>query len=81
MKGTIICYGDSNTNGYDPRSFMGDRYGKDIRWTGVLAEKTDWSIRNHGMNGAVSPILLRRSALPVSRQKSGAGNRRPYGSP
>ena len=55
MKGTIICYGDSNTYGYDPRSFMGDRYGKDIRWTGVLAEKTDWSIRNHGMNGRCIP--------------------------
>ena len=60
MNGTIICYGDSNTYGYDPRSFMGDRYGKDIRWTGILAENTDWNIRNHGMNGRCIPHTASR---------------------
>ena len=31
---TILCYGDSNTYGYNPVN--GLRYPKDVRWTGVL---------------------------------------------
>ncbi len=31
---TIVCYGDSNTHGYDPRN--GGRYAYDIRWPGRL---------------------------------------------
>ena len=27
----IICFGDSNTWGYDPRSYLGERYPKDVR--------------------------------------------------
>ena len=30
----VICFGDSNTYGYDPRSFLGDRYGPTDRWPG-----------------------------------------------
>lgn len=55
MSGTIICYGDSNTYGYDPRSFAGGRYGKNIRWTGILEEGTDWNVKNHGVNGRCIP--------------------------
>ncbi len=55
MSGTIICYGDSNTYGYDPRSFAGGRYEKNIRWTGILEDRTDWNIRNHGINGRCIP--------------------------
>ena len=29
MAETIVCYGDSNTYGYAPRSFMGERYPKE----------------------------------------------------
>ena len=32
---TILCYGDSNTYGYNPENFL--RYGKDRRWTGILS--------------------------------------------
>ena len=32
---TILCYGDSNTYGFDPRT--GFRYPADVRWTGRLA--------------------------------------------
>ncbi len=28
----IICFGDSNTYGYDPRSYLGGRYDADNRW-------------------------------------------------
>ena len=31
---TILCYGDSNTYGYNPVN--GLRYPKGVRWTGVL---------------------------------------------
>ncbi|MBO4689063.1 MAG: SGNH/GDSL hydrolase family protein [Clostridiales bacterium] len=31
---TILCYGDSNTYGYDPKT--GLRYPHDVRWTGHL---------------------------------------------
>ena len=36
----IICFGDSNTFGYDPRSWFGGRYEADCRWVDILAEKT-----------------------------------------
>jgi lysophospholipase L1-like esterase len=31
---SILCYGDSNTWGYDPET--GERFGRDERWPGVL---------------------------------------------
>ena len=55
MKGTIICYGDSNTYGYDPQSLTGGRYPENIRWTGILQEKSGWLIKNHGVNGRCIP--------------------------
>ena len=36
---TILCYGDSNTYGYDPKTGM--RYPKAIRWTGHLQDVLD----------------------------------------
>ena len=57
----VLCYGDSNTYGYDPRSYCGGRYPADSRWVDLLAEKTGWEIRNEGMNGREIP----RSAIPV----------------
>lgn len=32
---TILCYGDSNTYGYNPKD--GSRYSQEVRWTGVLS--------------------------------------------
>lgn len=51
----VICYGDSNTYGYDPRSFLGDRYPADSRWVDLLAKETGWDIENRGMNGREIP--------------------------
>ncbi len=34
LRKTILCYGDSNTYGYNPSN--GLRYPEDIRWTGRL---------------------------------------------
>lgn len=55
MKPTYIFYGDSNTYGYDPRSFLGDQYPPDVRWTGILKKQTDWDIHNHGICGRSIP--------------------------
>ena len=55
MPGTIICYGDSNTYGYDPHDQMEGRYPKDVRWTGILETETSWKIENHGVNGRSIP--------------------------
>ena len=37
MKRTILCYGDSNTYGYDPQSPLGGRYPPQVRWPDQLA--------------------------------------------
>ena len=51
----IICFGDSNTYGYDPRSYLGDRYDADSRWGDILATATGWIISNMGQNGREIP--------------------------
>lgn len=52
----MLCYGDSNTYGYDPRGFVGDRYQKESRWVDILAQKLKWEIQNEGQNGREIPI-------------------------
>ena len=54
----LLCYGDSNTYGYDPRSYLGGRYPKTVRWTGLLNTK-DWEVINRGENGRSIPKLSR----------------------
>ena len=48
----ILCLGDSNTYGYDPRSYFGSRYPSEVRWTDCLGEH---EIINCGMNGLPIP--------------------------
>ena len=50
---TVVCYGDSNTWGYDPRSFLGDRY--DHPWPEYLGELTGWEMVNAGSCGRRVP--------------------------
>ena len=58
----VICFGDSNTYGYDPRGYFGGRYGADNRWVDILAVETGWEIRNMGQNGREIPSFV--PALP-----------------
>lgn len=51
----MLCYGDSNTYGYDPRGFFGDRYPKESRWVDILMQKPKWQIQNEGQNGREIP--------------------------
>ena len=57
MMKTILFYGNSNTYGYDPRSFFGDRFSREIRWTSRLsaAAEKEWKIFADGMNGREIP--------------------------
>ena len=52
-KGTIICFGDSNTWGYDPST--GKRYPAEDRWVDLLAQMTGWDTVNVGLNGRQIP--------------------------
>jgi len=51
----VICFGDSNTYGYDSRSYFGGRYTSDCRWVDIIAAKTGWNIVNMGQNGLAIP--------------------------
>ena len=51
----ILCFGDSNTYGYDPRGFLGDRYGAEDRWVDLLAKQTGHECINAGSNGREIP--------------------------
>ena len=53
----VICFGNSNTYGYDPHSYLGDRYDAYSRWVDILAEETGWSICNMGQNGREIPTV------------------------
>ncbi len=48
---TILCYGDSNTWGYEPAT--GDRFPEDVRWPGVLARELGGGFRviEEALNG------------------------------
>ena len=52
---TVICFGDSNTYGYDPRGYFGGRYDADSRWVDILATETGWIISNIGQHGREIP--------------------------
>ena len=61
----VLCYGDSNTYGYDPRGFFGGRYPKESRWVDILVQRTGWEIRNEGQNGREIP------SRPFQYQRAG----------
>ncbi len=48
---TILCYGDSNTWGYDPATQ--DRFARDVRWPGVLRQELseEYLVIEEGLNG------------------------------
>lgn len=52
---TILCYGDSNTYGYDPRGPWGDRYDADTRWCTILGNRLGCPVINCGENGRTIP--------------------------
>lgn len=68
----ILCFGDSNTYGYDPHSFFGGQYPAQYRWVDLLAQKLPCTTINAGENGQEIPsrkIELQRFHLLVDRHK------------
>lgn len=55
----ILCLGDSNTYGYDPRSYIGSRYPESVRWTSGLEGN---EVINCGLNGMTVPRSHNRAA-------------------
>ncbi len=55
----ILCYGDSNTYGYNPEN--GVRFPRDLRWTGRLQKLLgqDYEIVEEGCNGRTTVIADR----------------------
>lgn len=51
----ILCFGDSNTYGYNPRGFLGGRYDAGNRWPHLLATQTSHTMINAGLNGRQIP--------------------------
>lgn len=54
----VICFGDSNTYGYDPRGYFGGRYEGDSRWVDILSAETGWTVCNMGQNGRKIPSVV-----------------------
>lgn len=50
---TVLCYGDSNTYGFNPSNRL--RYRRNVRWTGRLQELLgeDYYIVEEGCNGRI----------------------------
>jgi len=68
----ILCFGDSNTYGYDPRSYFGGQYPAQYRWVDLLAQKLGCKAVNAGENGREIPRRegeLQRFDLMLSNQK------------
>lgn len=55
MDRKIVCYGDSNTYGYDPRNFLGGRLPENQRWGGILNETPGFYAAEYGFNGRQIP--------------------------
>jgi lysophospholipase L1-like esterase len=69
---TVLCYGDSNTWGYEPGT--GKRYPEDVRWPGVLARELGEGFRviEEALNGRTT---VRED--PVEENKNGKDYLRP----
>ena len=68
----ILCFGDSNTYGYDPRSYFGGQYPAQHRWVDLLAQKLNCTAVNAGENGREIPRHeweLQRFDLMLSHQR------------
>lgn len=66
MKKRILCFGDSNTWGYDGQTSR--RFGEEVRWTGVLQNLLgpDYTVIEEGQSGRTTVF-----ADPVEGSKSG----------
>ena len=62
----IVCFGDSNTYGYDARSLFGDSFPTEQQWPHMLAAAIGAEVINCGMNGRMIPHGPRSVAAEIS---------------
>jgi lysophospholipase L1-like esterase len=55
----ILCYGDSNTYGYDGADVFGGRFPEDARWPELLGRMLGCDSANLGLNGRRVPRFQR----------------------
>lgn len=50
---TVLCYGDSNTYGYNPNEGQRSRYPRELRWTTILSDLLgpSFEVVPEGLNG------------------------------
>ena len=63
MRRRLLCYGDSNTYGYDSQSFLGERYPESVRWTAFDAAQAKRQA------GELSPAVV----VPMHYRQAGVG--------
>ena len=51
----IVCFGDSNTYGFDPRSYFGSRLAEEVLWVNILGDRLGCTVINAGENGMEVP--------------------------
>jgi lysophospholipase L1-like esterase len=63
---SVLCYGDSNTWGYDPET--ANRFPRTVRWPGVLQQALgdEWHVVEEGLNGRTTTL-----DSPVAAGKNG----------
>ena len=65
----LLCYGDSNTYGYDLRSYLGGRYPKSVRLTALLIAR-GWKVIDKGENGRSIPKLNQEIETAIQTVRS-----------
>ena len=62
MKKRVLCFGDSNTWGFNGED--GSRFEEDVRWTGILQRLLgeEDTVIEEGHNGSTAPDRSPRSA-------------------
>ena len=63
----IVCYGDSNTYGYDPCVPGGGRYAEKEQWTALVEAKTGIPVKNYGLCGRKIPRIYEAQFQCVRR--------------
>ena len=59
----ILCFGDSNTYGYDPRSYFGGQYPARHRWVDLLAQKLNCKVDKGKFQGIYGQTTYKGSKL------------------
>ena len=74
MKKRIVCYGDSNTYGYDSTDFFGGRLPAEQRWVNLLGQALGAEVFNCGLNGRCVPRwprVVENDLATITRHKPG----------